>query len=253
MIEYTGIIKQIRYYSEETKFIVCVLDVEQEEKPVSATGYMSYVNVDDKYRLTGDYIMHPKYGKQFQIQSYEIILANDEDEIIRYLSSSLFKGIGKKQATAIVDALGSDALTLIKEDKHVLDYVVGMNEKKRELIYDVLTTQDFDNEVLSFFMEHGISTRFLSLIQSVYQEKTIDVLTNNPYQLIDDIEGIGFKTADDLALKVGIDPQDENRYKAAIAYALKEACYQDGSTYQDKERIYKNFKKLFNNHYQVLI
>ena len=241
MIEYTGIIKYVRFYSEETKFIVCTIETDQEDKPISATGYMTYASSMDKYRFTGDYIMHPKYGKQFQIESYEILLANDEDEIIRYLSSKLFKGIGKKQATAIVDALGSDALTLIKEDKHVLDYVVGMNEKKRELIYEVLTTQDFDNEVLSFFMEHGISTRFLSLIQSVYQEKTIDVLTNNPYQLIDDIEGIGFKTADDLALKVGVDPTDVNRYKAAIAYALKEACYQDGSTYQDKERIQKNF------------
>ncbi len=243
MIEYTGIIKYVRFYSEETKFIVCTIETDQEDKPISATGYMTYASSMDKYRFTGDYIMHPKYGKQFQIESYEIILANDEDEIIRYLSSKLFKGIGKKQATAIVEALGKDALTLIKEDKHVLDYIVGMSEKKRDLIYDVLTTQDFDNEVLSFFMEHGISTRFLSLIQTVYQERTLDVLTNNPYQLIDDIDGIGFKTADDLALKVGIDPKDEHRYKAAIAYALKEACYQDGSTYQDKERIYKNFKR----------
>ena len=243
MIEYTGIIKFVRYYSEETKFIVCSIDTDQEDKPISATGYMTYASSIDKYRFIGDYIIHPKYGKQFQIQSYEIILANDQDEIIRYLSSSLFKGIGKKQASAIVDALGNDALNLIKENKHVLDNIVGMSEKKRDLIYEVLTTQDFDQEVLSFFMGHGISTKHLALIQAVYKEHTLDILQNNPYQLIDDIDGIGFKTADDLALKIGISPTDTNRYKAAIVYALKEACYQDGSTYQDIDRIYKNFKK----------
>ena len=105
MLEYTGIIKQVRFYSEDTKFIVCVIDSEQEDKPILATGYMSYVNPQDKYHFQGEYTIHPKYGKQFQIQSYEIILADDESEIIRYLSSPLFKGIGEKQATAIVDTL----------------------------------------------------------------------------------------------------------------------------------------------------
>ena len=243
MLEYTGIIKQVRFYSEETKFIVCVIDSEQEDKPILATGYMSYVNPQDKYHFQGDYIIHPKYGKQFQIQSYEIILADDESEIIRYLSSSLFKGIGEKQATAIVETLGKDALNKIKEDKHVLDQVRGMNEKKRETIAEVLSSQDFDQEVLSFFMGHGISTKHIALIQAVYQEHTLDILQNNPYQLIDDIDGIGFKTADDLALKIGVDPLDENRIKAAILYALKEACFQDGSTFHEHDIIFKRFHR----------
>lgn len=244
MLEYTGTIKQVRFYSEETKFIVCLIDSEQEDKPILATGYMTYANPQDKYHFQGEYIIHPKYGKQFQIQAYEIILADDESEIIRYLSSSLFKGIGEKQATAIVDALGKDALTKIKEDKHVLDNVRGMNEKKRETIIAVLSSQDFDQEVLSFFMGHGISTKNLALIQAVYQEHTLDILQNNPYQLIDDIDGIGFKTADDLALKIGVNPFDENRMKAAIYYALKEACFQDGSTYHNYEMIYKRSIRL---------
>lgn len=244
MLEYTGTIKQVRFYSEETKFIVCLIDSEQEDKPILATGYMTYANPQDKYHFQGEYIIHPKYGKQFQIQAYEIILADDESEIIRYLSSSLFKGIGEKQATTIVDALGKDALTKIKEDKHVLDNVRGMNEKKRETIIAVLSSQDFDQEVLSFFMGHGISTKNLALIQAVYQEHTLDILQNNPYQLIDDIDGIGFKTADDLALKIGVNPFDENRMKAAIYYALKEACFQDGSTYHNYEMIYKRSIRL---------
>ncbi|MEG0276444.1 MAG: ATP-dependent RecD-like DNA helicase [Coprobacillus sp.] len=243
MLEYIGIIKQVRFYSEETKFIVCTIDSEQEDKPILATGYMSYVNPQDKYHFKGDYIIHPKYGKQFQIQSYEIVLADDESEIIRYLSSPLFKGIGEKQATAIVEVLGKDALNMIKEDKHVLDNVRGMNEKKRETIVEVLSSQDFDQEVLSFFMGHGISTKNLALIQAVYQEHTLDILQHNPYQLIDDIEGIGFKTADDLALKIGVDLMDENRIKAAILYSLKEVCFQDGSTYHSMDAMSQRFQR----------
>ncbi len=243
MIEYTGIIKHVRFYSEDTKFIVCVMDVEEETKDILVTGNMSYVNPQDKYRITGEYVNHPKYGKQFQIHSYQIILADDESEIIRYLSSSLFKGIGEKQATAIVESLGKDALTKIKEDKHVLDHVRGMNEKKRDVIYEVLSSQDFDQEVLSFFMGYGMSTKHLALIQAVYQEKTLEVLQDNPYQLIEDIDGIGFKTADTLAMKIGIDPMDEHRIQAAIVYSLKEACFQDGSTYQEFERIWFHFHR----------
>lgn len=247
MIEYTGIIKQVRFYSEETKFIVCLIDSEQEDKPITATGYMTYANPQDKYRFQGEYIIHPKYGKQFQIQSYEVVLADDESEIIRYLSSSLFKGIGEKQATAIVEALGKDTLSKIKENDHVLDSIRGMSENKKKIITEVLNSQSFDHEVLSFFMGHGISTRYLASIQAVYQERTLDILQNNPYQMIDDIEGIGFKIADDLALKIGVDPLDDHRIQAAILYALKEACYQDGSTYHSYEDIYYYFKRIIYN------
>lgn len=243
-MEYTGIIQRIRFYSEETKFIVANVEVEEENTIVSMTGYMSYVNKEDKYRFKGEYVIHPRYGKQFQIESYEVILADDEKEIIRYLSSSLFKGIGEKQATLIVDALGKEAIVKIKEDKHVLDHIKGMSEEKRDRIYDVLASQDFDQEVLAFFLGHGISTKNLALIQGHYNEKTLEVLSTNPYQLIEDIDGIGFKTADDLALKIGIDPFDSHRLKAAVLYCLKERCFQSGSTYQYYDSFYSMFLKM---------
>lgn len=246
-MEYTGIIKYIRFYSEETKFVVMNVEVEEEDTIVSMTGYMSYVNKEDKYRFKGEYVMHPRYGKQFQIESYEVVPVNDEKEIIRYLSSSLFKGIGEKQATLIVEALGKDAITRIKENKHVLDHIKGMSEEKRDRIYNVLSTQDFDQEVLSFFLGHGISTKNLALIQGHYNEKTLEVLSTNPYQLIEDIDGIGFKTADDLAIKIGIDPFDENRLKAAVIYCLKERCFQSGSTYQYYDSIYSMFFKVMDD------
>ena len=93
------------------------------------------------------------------------------EEIIKYLSSPLFKGIGPTQAKYIVDALGENALSLIKEDKHHLDLVKGMTVAKRELIYEVLTSNDYDQEVTQFFMGHGISLRHIGIIQETYKEK----------------------------------------------------------------------------------
>ncbi len=244
MLEYTGIIQYIRFYSEETKYIVCSFETDEEDKPILVTGHMSYVNPHDRYKITGEYVVHPKYGKQFQLSSYEIIHASEEDEIIKYLSSPLFKGIGEVQAKAIVELLGTETLNLIKEDSHVLDQVRGMNEQKKQTIINVLCTQNYDQEVLSFFMGYGISTKKLAIIQATYQERTLEILQNRPYQLIDDIEGIGFKAADELAMKLGFTLDDPERIKAAALNALKECCFQTGSTYMYLQQIFPRFSKM---------
>lgn len=243
MLEYTGYIRSVRFYSEDTHYIVALIEVEQESKPFVMNGYMNNVNDYEKYLFKGEYEIHPKYGKQFKLQSYEVVLADDKEEIIKYLSSPLFKGIGRVQAEQIVAHLGEQCLEKIKEDKHILDSIRGMNETKRETIYSVLTNNDFDHEVMRFFMGHGISLRNLGLIQAVYKEKILQILQNNPYQMIEDIEGIGFKTADELALKIGGDRQDPHRLKAAILFSVKQGCFSTGSSYQVLEDILRIFKK----------
>ena len=244
MIEYTGYIRKIRFYSESSNYIVALIDVEQEDKLITMNGYMNNFNDYDKYLFIGDYEIHPKYGKQFKLSEYRIILAKESDEIIKYLSSPLFKGVGQKLAKQIVDSLGEDCLTIIKNDKHSLDCVMAMTEKKRDMIYEVLTNSDYDQEVMQFFMGHGISLKNLGLIQAFYKEKTLEVLQNNPYRLIEDIDGIGFKTADELALKTGGALDNPDRIKAAIVYSIKQYGFNTGSTYCLIEEIVKTFKQL---------
>ena len=244
MIEYTGYIRKIRFYNESSNYIVALIDVEQEDKLITMNGYMNNFNDYDKYLFVGDYEIHPKYGKQFKLSEYRIILAKESDEIIKYLSSPLFKGVGQKLAKQIVDSLGEDCLTMIKNDKHSLDCVMGMTEKRRDLIYEVLTNSDYDQEVMQFFMGHGISLKNLGLIQAFYKEKTLEVLQNNTYQLIEDIDGIGFKTADELALKTGGTLDNPHRIKAAIVYSIKQYGFNTGSTYCLIEEIIKTFKQL---------
>lgn len=247
MIEYTGYIKKIRFYSESSNYIVALIEVEQEDKLITMNGYMNNFNDYEKYAFIGDYEIHPKYGKQFKLSEYRIIYAKESEEIIKYLSSPLFKGIGKALATQIVNTLGEECLEKIKEDKHNLDLVRGMTEKRREIIYEALTNGDYDQEVLQFFMGHGISLKNLGLIQAYYQEKTLEILQNNPYQLVEDIDGIGFKTADGLALKTGGTLDNPNRIKAGIIYSIKQYGFNTGSTYCYLDEIKIMFSKIIYN------
>jgi len=251
MIEYTGYIKKIRFYSESSNYIVALIEVEQEDKLITMNGYMNNFNDYEKYAFIGDYEIHPKYGKQFKLSEYRIIYAKESEEIIKYLSSPLFKGIGKALATQIVNTLGEECLEKIKEDKHNLDLVRGMTEKRREIIYEALTNGDYDQEVMQFFMGHGISLKNLGLIQAYYQEKTLEILQNNPYQLVEDIDGIGFKTADELALKTGGTLDNPNRIKAGIIYSIKQYGFNTGSTYcyLDETKIIYNIEEVSFNEY----
>lgn len=247
MIEYTGYIKKIHFYSESSNYIVALIEVEQEDKLITMNGYMNNFNDYEKYAFIGDYEIHPKYGKQFKLSEYRIIYAKESEEIIKYLSSPLFKGIGKALATQIVNTLGEECLEKIKEDKHNLDLVRGMTEKRREIIYEALTNGDYDQEVMQFFMGHGISLKNLGLIQAYYQEKTLEILQNNPYQLVEDIDGIGFKTADELALKTGGTLDNPNRIKAGIIYSIKQYGFNTGSTYCYLDEIKIMFSKIIYN------
>lgn len=247
MIEYTGYIKKIRFYSESSNYIVALIEVEQEDKLITMNGYMNNFNDYEKYAFIGDYEIHPKYGKQFKLSEYRIIYAKESEEIIKYLSSPLFKGIGKALATQIVNTLGEECLEKIKEDKHNLDLVRGMTEKRREIIYEALTNGDYDQEVMQFFMGHGISLKNLGLIQAYYQEKTLEILQINPYQLVEDIDGIGFKTADELALKTGGTLDSPNRIKAGIIYSIKQYGFNTGSTYCYLDEIKIMFSKIIYN------
>lgn len=247
MIEYTGYIRKIRFYSESSNYIVALIEVEQEDKLITMNGYMNNFNDYEKYAFIGDYEIHPKYGKQFKLSEYRIIYAKESEEIIKYLSSPLFKGIGKALATQIVNTLGEECLEKIKEDKHNLDLVRGMTEKRREIIYEALTNGDYDQEVMQFFMGHGISLKNLGLIQAYYQEKTLEILQNNPYQLVEDIDGIGFKTADELALKTGGTLDNPNRIKAGIIYSIKQYGFNTGSTYCYLDEIKIMFSKIIYN------
>lgn len=231
MIEFVGSIKQVRFYSEDSKFIVALIYVDELEKHLWITGNMIQYDENLKYRFFGDYMIHPKYGQQFKFERYEEVAASGYNELIDYLSSTSFKGIGKVQATHIVETLGEDAIVLIKEDINVLDQVIGMNDLKKNVINEVINKQGYKQEIIQVLMKYAVPQKIIEKIIETYQEKTLETINQAPYQLLEDIEGVPFKVVDKIAQNVGIVKDDMSRLEAIVYYMLKEMCYQGGHTY----------------------
>ena len=243
MDQYVGTIVQVRFYNDQSRFIVAVIDDDDLEKPLLITGLMNEPKENQGYLFYVSYVVHPKYGKQSKFSHYEEVLANDYEEIIRYLSSPLFKGIGKIQATYIVDALGENALEMIKEDSDVLNNIKGMTLSKKQTICEILNTQSYDSEVMQFLMSHGISMAMIDKVLVTYKEEAMKIINEYPYQLIEDIEGIQFKSVDQLALSIGVERQDERRIKALVYHLIKDLCYQSGNTYIDEGSLLNRLQK----------
>jgi exodeoxyribonuclease V alpha subunit len=180
--------------------------------------------------MTGTFIVHPKFGKQFTLQSLIETQPSTAEGIERYLSSGLINGIGKKTAERIVKEFGSAALDVIRTEPDKVAKLVGVGKKKAELLQAALAAQTEFDRILRFLVEHRISPNLSAKIYERYKGKTIDTITNDPYTLARDIRGIGFQTADTIALNLGMSPHGAKRLRAGIWYALEDAsdeghCY----------------------------
>ena len=243
MEEYTGYIRKIRFYNEQSNFVVADFQAQDELDLLTFSGIMIDPNLYDFYRIKGDFVDHPRYGFQFKLESYQILLSNSEQGVIAYLASPLFKGIGKKQAEEIVATLGENCLIDVVANPDLLDGVRGMTRAKKDTIIAGLTHSDSDNEVMQFFYEHHLNLKYYLPIRSFYQKKTLEIMQTKPYSMMYDIDGIGFKTCDELALKIGFSLDDRQRLEAALTDSLKQYCYRSGSSYCD----YATLKKLVVN------
>lgn len=241
----TGKINQICFYSEETDFIVVNVTTNEMDRPVLMTGYMPDYSTSLTYRFEGEFTTHHKYGKQFKISSYEVVTTDDGEAVVRYLSSSLFQGVGPVLAKHVVEALGPDALKKIVENPDALNQVRGMTEERKKVIEKVLTEKDEQHKTLQFFLSHGISLKMATKIMGVYPENTVQIVSENPYLLAENVEGIGFKTADELALSLAFQPDHPYRLQAALLYIIKQECMNQGSTYLGYEIISSRFKRQF--------
>lgn len=218
---------------------------DKEEKQLTVTGYFKDLLEDTPYRLFGNYKEHPRYGMQFETMSYERILPNDTDSLIRYFSSSIFPHVGKKAAEKIVNALGKDAIQLLKQDVSIIYQVVGLNLKQCESIKNGIDNDASVDDSIVFLTQHGMSMRNIMKVESIYKEDTIKIIKKNPYQMIIDIDGIGFKTADKIASSLGFGESDPNRIKAYIVDLVLKLSLNSGNTFIAKEMIYQNLYKDF--------
>ena len=217
-----------------------IIDMEEYvNKTITFTGYFAELNENEKYIMYGEIAHHPKYGFQYNVSNSERVKPDDKDGIVEFLSSDLFKGIGEKMATSIVDALGEDALELILKDKTCLYTVPNLSEAKINLIHDTLIKYEESHETIVKLTELGFTMRDALTIYNKYKSNTIRIIENNIYRLIDDIEEINFTKVDSIALSLNEDTLNINRIKACIVYVMKELSFSRGDTYLYYGEIYE--------------
>ena len=229
-----------------------VTDTDSEElskyigKSITFTGYFHELNEIDTYMFYGKLVDHEKYGEQFQVDNYERCKPEEKDSIVEFLTSGLFKGIGEKKAKQIVSILGKDTLKVILENPDNLVLIPGITKKNIEVLHNKLKEYEASYEVIMYLDDKGFSTRDAMIIYNCYKSDTRNIIDNNIYQLIEDINDLYFKKIDTIALRNGVLLDDRNRIKAAIIYIMNEISNTFGHSYYSYEEISSYLPRVLN-------
>ena len=217
---------------------------------ITFTGYFHELNEEETYLFYGELVEHEKYGLQFQVESYEMVLPEEKDSIVEFLCSGLFKGIGEKTAQKIVDFLGKDTLNIILDTPNNLLLIPGITKKQIDILHNTLKEYKASYKVIVSLNEVGFSTRDSLMIYNKYKAKALNILNDNIYLVMEDIIDICFRKIDSIALKNGLKKNDTRRIQAAILYSIDEVCNLYGHSYLLSDEIYFYIIKILN--YKVL-
>ena len=232
----SGIVERITFANEENGFCVIKIKSRGFYDLVTVVGNLASVNVGSTLKLKGEWKMDSKYGRQFNAFDYRELVPATIAGIEKYLGSGLIKGIGPKYARRIVKYFKEDTLRVIEEETDKLINVEGIGKKRLEMIKKAWHEQKEIKNVMLFLQSHGVSTGYAVKIYKTYGNESIDVVQDNPYRLADDIWGIGFKTADKIAQKLGFDKNSFERCKSGIIYVLNEFS-NNGHCYATREQL----------------
>lgn len=216
-----GTISRRKFYNSENGYCILVVDIGEPE-PISFLGNMSSVREGDKYRFTGTWSNHPTYGKQFKFTSADLILPTGTAGVARYISGITF-GVGMAKAQKIVEKLGEDCLTRIKEFPELLETLDFLTENQRQEIAEDLFKNSTQAELAGLICREGIGQGMVARIMNKYGPESVRVVKDNPYILADELWGVGFRKADAIAQTVGIIPNSPYRVEAALNHLLNEA------------------------------
>jgi exodeoxyribonuclease V alpha subunit len=230
-----AVLQRIIYYNNENAYLIGAFD--GGSKNFTAVGYLHDPRDGEEYSLTGSWSTHAKYGRQFTIVSYETHLPSSEVGIEQYLSSGLIKGIGPSLAERIVDAFGKQTMDVLNNHPEKLLQVEGIGRKKFAAISIALAEMKEMQEAMVFLKSYGIPTGTSVRLYKTYGKMVGEILRTNPYQIIDDVAGIGFQTADEIAKKMGVKEESIYRLTAGVRYVLDDACRAGGHCYLPNDEL----------------
>ncbi|WP_100372002.1 SF1B family DNA helicase RecD2 [Bacillus sp. FJAT-45037] len=244
-----GEVLHLVFRNEENAYTVALIRVidtneEVKEKKITVVGTLPQLDVAETFLFFGTITEHPRFGQQYQIEQFRRDLPQTKQGIIQYLASGRFPGIGKKTAETIVNTLGERAITRIVEDRSVLKVVPKLSKEKADQLYQQLIDQQGVEQVLMMLSKHGFGLELSMKVYQAYKYQAIDIIQNNPYKLIADVEGIGFRKADLLGAAIGLTGNHPDRIRAGLLFVVQELCLQDGHVYIEKDALIPHVQQL---------
>jgi exodeoxyribonuclease V alpha subunit len=213
-----GTVEEVVFVNEANGFTVC--DIHYNKNLVTAVGYMPYLSVGETVKLMGQWVVHRDYGDQFKVEYYEKVLPCTSTMIYKYLASGIIKGIREATAKKIIDKFGDKALEIIQNEPERLAEIKGISEKKAAEIGACFEEQREVRKIVMFLQQYGVTPNYAVKAYKTFGNNAIEQIKDNPYILSEEIYGIGFKTADKIAINMGIDRNAVARIRAGIKYVL---------------------------------
>lgn len=244
-----GFITYYKYENPENGYRIALfkIDDNKQERTITIVGYFPRFNKSDALTLKGNVIRHKKFGLQVEVTELYKKMPTSKENVVRFLASSQFKGIGNKTAAVIYDYLKEDCISILINNPLIYEELVDkkvIKEKHIEAIKMGLKNFDFTSNAYQLLLKYGFSLKNIMKAEATYGDELDEIVSTNPYQMIIDIDGIGFKSVDKLALNMGIKEDDKRRVKAAILYTVSTCCHSTGNTYLSLEDIFYNLNKV---------
>ena len=235
-----GFVESIVFRSEDTGYVVC--KIRCDNKVVSAVGTVPFLKEGQNVKISGYWTVHKQFGNQFNIQEYEEVMPDSLDGIEKYLSAGVIHGIGPVTAKKIIAKFGEDTLDIMENHIERLMEIEGIGEKKFQIIYESYIEQQGLKDIILYFHKHGVTNNQCIKIYKKFGANAKQIVSNNPYILCEEISGIGFKTADRIAMSIGIKSDSDFRIQSGIKYVMNQYCAA-GNTYMPKKNIIDECEK----------
>ncbi|MDD4275630.1 MAG: ATP-dependent RecD-like DNA helicase [Clostridia bacterium] len=249
-----GTIESVVFRNDENNYTV--VDIDCKGELICAVGNFPSANIGERVELVGDYIQNVKYGQQFSVKSVQMLPPDSTEGIKKYLSSGLIKGVGEATANAIVNKFGLDTLDIMEYNPAKLAEVRGVSKNKATLIASAFLDIKKMQKAVMFLQKYNISTNLAVKIYEHYGLKTEELVSENPYRLLEDVDGVGFITADKIARNMGINEDSPFRMRAGVLYCLTETADRNGNTYLPKNELFSSLAELLRidieNHKEII-
>ena len=232
-----GVLERITFYNEENGFLIGKLKGNQKTTEIAVVGKAPKVQCGETLELKGKWVNHPKHGRQFSFDTFESKLPASAYGIRKYLASGLIHGIGKTYANKIVDQFGADTLKIISEDSGRLREIQGIGKKRIKSIREAWEEQKAVREVMMFLQTYGVTDALCLRLVRKYGNSAKKILEKDPYRIIREVKGIGFKTADRIALNLGLSNNGPERIEAGILHTIQESEDQGNNHIERRELV----------------